>query len=473
MNLEVPVGEKTYSYTLTESHGHRNKEVGVYLLNSRVVPSLSAQTYSIIRSMTEKRSPKAFWHALLFSFACSLFIAPLAYAADFSVTPAVIDGKGKTREILRYTLSVENDTKHMLQLYPWVADLDALSGTTGGTDLGGGSPGEARAASPARWIEVTRAVIDLLPGEKKDIPILLQIDMNATPGIYHAFIHLSDGTNRAAAEANAEGTRDVAVNIEVLDDVHERLELNTFVPDKNFFSGNDASFNYRIENIGNRGVTPMGKIHIFDRRGEEVAAIDANKDARRLEPNQKELLASVWAADGHFGRYKAMLELDYGVRGVVQDTVYFWIMPWTKLLGMFATIGMMGIILALVVHSWGLAQRGPRRRFVFSFADGSEENVPSSDYSPYDDDAVQQTHVNGITEVAIPPRARTRYSVTSAPSRMHVDHAHVLREEIGTVSDGKGGVQALRAHTDGHKVHLIKKEKHIDPDHIVTLGRRK
>lgn len=400
--------------------------------------------------------------------------APLAYAEDFGVTPAVIDGKGKAREILRYTLTIENTTKHMLQLYPWVADLDAASGATAGSDLGGGSPSESRMASPSRWIEVSRAMIELLPGDKKDIPVLLQIDMNAAPGIYHALIHVSDGGTRAVAEANIAGTRDTAVNIEVLDDIHERLELNTFVPDKNFFSGTDASFNYRIENIGNRGVTPTGKIHIFDRRGEEVAAIDANKDNRRLEPNQKELLASVWAADGHFGRYKAMLELDYGARGVVQDTVYFWIMPWTKLLGMFGTICLMGTILALVVQSWGMAQRGPRRRFAFSFL-GSSRSTRELEFLPEEDDRdTRDAYVDGITEVAIPPRTRTRYSVREQAPRARARDTHVIYDEVEAPAiSGRGISHSDRAHTDGHKVHLTKKEKFIDPNHIVTLGRRK
>ncbi len=424
--------------------------------------------------MTEKRNPRAFWYTMLFSFLLSLMFAPLAHAEDFSVIPAVIDGKGKSREILRYTLTVENTTKHMLQLYPWVADLDAASGATAGSDLGGGSPGESRMASPSRWIEISRAMIDLLPGEKKDIPVLIQIDMNAEPGIYHALIHVSDGSNRAVAEANVAGTRDTAVNIEVLDDIHERLELNTFMPDKNFFSGTNASFNYRIENIGNRGVTPTGKIHIFDRRGEEVAAIDANQDNRRLEPNQKELLASVWSANGHFGRYKAMLELDYGARGVVQDTVYFWIMPWTKLLGMFGTICLMGVILALVAQSWGMAQRGPRRRFAFSFL-RSSRGPRELEFSPDEEDKdAREAYVDGITEVAIPPRTRTRYSVAEREPRTHARETHVIHDELHALaSAGRGATHSDGAHTEGHKVHLTKKEKYIDPNHIVTLGRRK
>ena len=417
------------------------------------------------------RIPKAFLRTLLLSFVLSLFIAPVAFADEFSVTPAVIDAKGKNREILRYTMMVENTTKRMLQLYPWVADLDAVSGATGGTDLGGGSPGDSMMdTSPSRWIEVTRAQISILPGEKKEIPLLLQIGMNAKPGMYHAIIHVSDGGTQAVAESNVNGTRDVAVNIEVLDDVHERLALNTFVPDKNFFSGNEATFNFGVENIGNRGLTPTGKIHIYDRGGKEVAAIDANTSGSRVEPNQKALMASVWAANGEFGRYKALLELEYGARGTVQDTVYFWIMPWAKLLGMFGTLCLLGVLLAIVFHSWGMAQRGPKRKFAFSALTPLRRNDLIQDDVP--DVEEQDQYVDGITEVAIPPPMRTKYS-TVKESRTVTHETRGLRSESQITHGGGRPTARHHASTIGHQVHLTHKEKYIDPNHIVTLGKKK
>lgn len=424
--------------------------------------------------MKEMRIPSAFMRVVFFAILISFFAAPTAFAADFSVTPAVIDAKGKTREILRYTMTVENETKRMLQLYPWVADLDADSGATGSSDLGGGSPSDSRDSSPSRWIEVSRAVIDILPGEKKEIPLLIQIGINAKPGMYHAIIHVSDGGTRAVAESNIDGTRDVAINIEVLDDAHERLALNTFVPDKNFFSGDEASFNFGIENIGNRGLTPTGKIHIYDRQGKEVAAIEANTTGRRLEPSQKELLASVWSADGNFfGRYKAMLELEYGTRGTVQDTVYFWIMPWKKLLGMFGTLCLLGVLLAITIHSWGLAQRGPKRRFSFSILTPFHR-YPETTRDFDNNSQVKEKHnpyIDGATEVSIPPPTRTRYRITRDP----VPEEHDTRSSYSESSTPHREVRhesSHHAHTSGHQVHLTKKEKQINPNHIVKLGKR-
>ena len=121
---------------------------------------------------------------LLVLFLVSILFIPLyAEAATFAVTPAVIDGKGKVREILRYTVSVENTSDHLISVYPWVADVDKVIGSSATQDLGDAKNKELK-ISLARWIEVTRGVIDLLPGDRKEIPVLVQINLNAAPGLY-------------------------------------------------------------------------------------------------------------------------------------------------------------------------------------------------------------------------------------------------------------------------------------------------
>src|SRR4051812_14403216 len=81
-------------------------------------------------------------------------------STDFSVTPAVIDGKGKQREIMRFSITVANNTKHLVTLYPWVIDVENTSGATGEHDLGG-TQDKDLAESLARWMEITRGSIDL------------------------------------------------------------------------------------------------------------------------------------------------------------------------------------------------------------------------------------------------------------------------------------------------------------------------
>lgn len=406
----------------------------------------------------------------------ALLSSGTAYAAaDFSATPVVIDGKGKQREILRYTINLENTSNHLISLYPWVTDLEPSDGTLAKGDLGG-TKGKEIKDSLARWIEVTRGAQDLLPGDKREIPVVLQINLNAPPGMYHAIIHFSEGNDRSSAEANKANTADVMMNIEVEDDANERLQLGVFTPASGFFGGDKATFDYRIENIGNRDIIPMGHIRIFDRKGEEIGTVDANADGKKVEPEGKLQLASVWASGEHIGRYKAMLDVSYGSSGTIQDTVYFWVLPWGRLLSYFFSLAIFLVIIALFIHSY-LATRGttlafapatqvdveeddetdeetglmswrerfqsllariPKPRLPFAFGnDVEEETLPSEPLT-----------IHRATEVRIPPPERTRLMMPSTT----LTPASTTRPQVSA-----------------SVVLSAKAKPQVDPAHVVTL----
>jgi hypothetical protein len=193
---------------------------------------------------------------------------------------------------LRFTVTITNTADVTKIVYPWTAAIDVESGEVAQGD----TKGYARDILPSRWVEMSRAGIAIPMGESHEIPILVTIDPNAKPGNYHAVLHFSPGPNAGAAHANTDESADVMLNVIVDDDANERLQLAAFTPDKNFFSGVSPSFTYKIENIGNRGIVPKGKVRIYDRKGEEIATVDANTQGTKLEPNAKLALASVWAA---------------------------------------------------------------------------------------------------------------------------------------------------------------------------------
>lgn len=404
------------------------------------------------------------------------FSSPLSvYAAmsDATVSPLVLDGKGKVREILRFHVTITNSSKHLVTIYPWVTDFDPNAGSTGVSDLGGSATKDL-GESLARWIEVTRGSVDLLPGEEKEVPLTVQINLNAKPGVYHAVVHFSEGSDRASAESSLKDTEDVPVNIEVLEDINERLQLGSFSPLKNIFSSNTASFQYSIQNIGNRGEVPHGKVRIFDRDGREVATIDANQDGQRLEPAASAMLSSVWAAGGSFGRYKAMIDLEYGNRGTLQDTVFFWMFPWGKLLSMFLSLVLVCVIIAVVFHSRMTASRRgfgyatsstrPQSRTLYqriSSLWGSDEEDDEVYEEDVQDVEIHTNHshsLNEMREVTLPYPVRSRLAALSP------EHPSGTRLHAPTVSSGSLSAQ--------HRVTLGKVEKPApDPHHVVNLRK--
>ncbi len=281
-----------------------------------------------------------------FSLLAALLIAFLPLASvhaegDLGLTPVIISEKAKSRDISKQTLTLTNTSERKLNLFPTVHDVSAKEGDQG-FELAGDS-GE-RSTSLANWIELSRGVIELGPGEEKIIPFVIRVNLAAEPGMYHAKIFFSEGSTRTDAEA-LPPLGEVLVTIEVLPDIKEVLQLNKFFTDSIFLSGDDVLFNFQIENIGNQNLKPTGEIRIYDRSGAEVASIPVNTDGTSFSPEQKAQLASVWAGAEGFGKYKAFLNLDYGdsQRASVQDTVFFWIVPW-KQLGLTFIIGAMLVV---------------------------------------------------------------------------------------------------------------------------------
>lgn len=300
---------------------------------------------------------------VLFITLVMLGAAPPAHAQstpELTITPVVIDERGKARDILKETILVRNTTSHALELYPSVNNINSA---TGEQDFSVARDSSDLSDSLANWIELSRGMINLGPGEQKSIPFIIRVNLNAVAGTYHAQIFLTEGITRAEADARPPlGT--VSVNFEVQADVQEILQLNKFTTDNIFFSGDDVIFNYQLQNIGNQDLEPKGHVHIYDRTGKEVATVDVNKDGQTLTPNQEAQLASVWSGANGFGRFKAMLDVDYGSSQTasVQDTVFFWVIPWKQMLGMFLGALITVIVLALYFHRW------LERRHLYKFA---------------------------------------------------------------------------------------------------------
>lgn len=299
------------------------------------------------------RSPRNAFAVLALLIALpSLFPAGAAHAdgpQSLTVTPVVIDEKGKARDIINESITLTNTGTTPLELYPIVRDINDA---TGEKPFQYAQDSSGLTASLANWIELSRGEIDLAPGEVKKIPFVITINLNAVPGTYHAAISFGMGSSRDQAESAAP-LASVAVNVEVDDDIKLQMQLLKFTSDNIVFTGDDVLFNYQLQNIGNKEVQPTGEIAIYDRNGEEVATIDVNKEGQTVSPDQTTELASVWNGANGFGKFKALLTVNYGSQAAaVQDTVFFWVVPWKQLLMLFIACLIAFVILGLYFNRW-------------------------------------------------------------------------------------------------------------------------
>jgi hypothetical protein len=289
-------------------------------------------------------------------FLCLLLLTPhTVAAADLSVSPVVIDKEAKPRDILKGEFTIKNTTGHHISVFPDVREYAQGAGPS----------------SMIPWVELSRGAIDLAEGESRQVPYLIHVNYDAKPGNYHAILWFGTGSFRSEAEANPGRATEILVNIKVLDDAIERLQLATFVPNKQIFPNEKTEFSFGVQNTGNRLIAPSGNLRIFDRRGREIAVVPVNIDRTMIPPDSRELLAAAWNADGKFGRYKAVIDLEYGGQGKqITDTTFFWVLPWAKTLSLFTGVSVAIVILAIMLHARGEARR---RVFVPAVEETDEE----------------------------------------------------------------------------------------------------
>lgn len=339
--------------------------------------------------------------------------APDAASEPYQVTPVVANEKAKPRDIVKKELLVTNNTSQRVDLYLTVEDVDPITGSRQPP-----SPGVADLSSSlASWIEITRGVIELMPGEERKVPYLIHVNLTAKPGSYFSRIQAREGSNRAEAEARP--SRDAAtlmLNVEVLDDAKERLELGNFLAGESVVLGGDQSFSYTLENVGNRDVEPRGAIRIFNGRGEEVGSVPVNAEGETVTPDGKKQLAAVWNVAGRFGKYKAFLDLEYGEGQLanVQDTVYFWVFPWKEVAAAVAGVFVLAIIGTLVVHLRAVA--APVR---VKSVEPSREVSPASDSVPESAFREVSHHTPSRAVSDVPTVLSTRTARSSGVLRPH------------------------------------------------------
>lgn len=291
---------------------------------------------------------------LIFVALMLVMVLPMVVHAEaprnVQVSPGVIDEKAKPRDIIKESLTLQNTSDRPLKLFPSVEDVNPENGDQ---NFGYAGNADARSDSLANWIELSRGMIELAPGETRTVPFVIRVNMNAVPGSYHVQINFTNGGTRDETEnKNPDGY--ASVNVEVLSDAKEDLQLVKFSTDRLAFSGDDVLFNYQLQNIGNQDLQPTGDIRIYDRRGQEVATIDVNKDGKLVSPDQTAQLASAWSAVNGFGQFKALITVNYGKSQTasVQDTIFFWIVPWKQILGIFVGTLIALVVLALYFHQW-------------------------------------------------------------------------------------------------------------------------
>jgi hypothetical protein len=266
--------------------------------------------------------------------------------------PLLVDHDVQPRDTLSDTLKVSNTTDHPIRLFPTVNEITI--GNEGTVEKFIPASMSDNSVSITSWIEVSRASLEIAPGDTIQVPIIIRMNPNAKPGEYHGFVGFPEGANRDEAEAkvikgDAPGT---IVRLSITEKRTEYLRLEHFSVDRFVTGTKQAVASYELSNVGGLPLTPSGEMIFYDGKGIEQASVKLNTENKTIAPGAKQTFTVPVPDLGVIGRYKAFLNVEYGTtqRANLYDTMYFNIVPIKWIIGTFIAFLLLSIILVLYYH---------------------------------------------------------------------------------------------------------------------------
>jgi hypothetical protein len=260
-----------------------------------------------------------------------------AQPIDLSVLPTVIDEKLSPRDLRDYQVSIKNNGKNLVYVYPLVFDI---------LPEGQRKLHEPYSANPREslgsWIKIQRSAIELWPQKEIKIPLSLEVHPEAKAGIYHSAIVFSFGSALPDAISNAKNFRlpEILLNVEIKENIVEQLQLKNFKTEKDLYLSGPVNFILELENVGNTKTEGKGEIYIYNKKGVEIDSIPVKVS---LEKGKAEKFEFSWNPKAK-GQIKARIFLEYGKeKKEIQDATFFTFLPW-KFLVLFG-----GAVLILVL----------------------------------------------------------------------------------------------------------------------------
>lgn len=292
---------------------------------------------------------KAFLLLVFVFFAC--LYGHTTLAATHTVSPLILDYTSEPRDILHQDVTITNTTGAKLQLFPTFNNVTV--GTEGGVVVFLPASMSDRTSSLTSWMDFSHAPLELNAGEERKLPLTITVNPNAQSGVYHALLSFPTGGNRDEAERSvmAGGVPGVMVNLSIDDKKVEVVTLSKFHV-KTFVVKPEAdNALILIKNTGDTDIIPKGDIIIYNKRGNEVASLPVNPSGETVRAGQETTFTSSVPMEGLMGKYKAHLSLTYGTEHIntLQDTVYFYILPWKKLLMLFLGLVFVTVVVVLLL----------------------------------------------------------------------------------------------------------------------------
>lgn len=251
-------------------------------------------------------------------------------SAGISLSPATVEKGAEPGETIQEQVTITNLSSSRQTYYLFTRDITGVQGS--GVPVFARDNQEKTGYELTEWVTLSTTEVTLAPSEQQRFDVTIAVPENATPGSHFGavFASIEPPRMRSVGAAVAYEVANI-ISIRVAGDVDDRATIRQFSTDNYIYGSPIVEFNARVENEGNVLVRPVGPLEIYDMFGRKVAQLTFNESQAGVFPKSQRDFNITWEDQGPgFGRYEAILALNYGQAGAyntMSSTVNFWVLP--------------------------------------------------------------------------------------------------------------------------------------------------
>ena len=254
-----------------------------------------------------------------------LLHAQAAHAESVTISPPKEELFGNAGDTITEKIKVSNDSPTDIT-YQVQVDNFTAEGDKGGVNLIDDKNAPLTNISLASWVTTEPSRFTANINSPAIVSYTIKIPKGAEPGGKYASVIIKRA-GQAVQGGDAVDTRvGSLILLRVSGDVTEKLSLDAFKTDNNYYQKGPVSFSLRTTNTGNVHVAPQGRIVITDTFGhkvDEIALSQAN-----VLPTSSRVVQTTWGNSKLIGRYTATLVATYGQQNeTLSATTSFIVMP--------------------------------------------------------------------------------------------------------------------------------------------------
>jgi len=286
--------------------------------------------------------------ALLISSLVLLFFAFGSEASALTISPLKTElnlDPGATETVM---VSIGNETASEVYVQVSVSPFSPKDKT--------GSVALVGDATVVSWVTLAQSSLSLRPGELKEVPVVISIPPNATPGGYYAVtLFKGAAANNGGNQVGVSGQVGSLLLINVTGEIKKDLAISGFTSDRGWWWRDQApNFTMTIANNGNSHQAPDGMIVMSDMFGRAVASTPINPNSGYVLPGSEREFALTWPVQSDtsiifgsewspwlIGPYTVAVKGYYGTdrQALTADAVTVWVMP----------VRTIGVVIAIII----------------------------------------------------------------------------------------------------------------------------